>query len=196
MDSGLVPHHSHHLAGLSLSTSPPPLGERDKRSRWTTSHIDSHMMGDYVEGIPEPTSPIHMEDGEFNPNYDPSPDLTELGPIISKIGTFHDRPTYSSVDPPLTHRRYGMPEDETYYEPTSTSYGSYGMSGMPTHDLAFHVESEFGPNTMLGGTPIPYHAERFGSTSHIAPSIPVVEATSHIPPRTRVSDPIRIPDPR
>ena len=49
---------------------------------------------------------------------------------------------------------------------------------------------------MPGGTLIPYHAERFGSTSHIAPSIPVVEATSYIPPRSRVSDLIRIPDPR
>ena len=90
-----------------------------------------------------------------------------------------------------------MPEDdETHFEPASTSYGSYGMSSFPTHDLAFHVESDFEPSTMPGGTLIPYHAERFGSTSHIAPSIPVVEATSHIPPRSRVSDPIRIPDPR
>ena len=137
-----------------------------------------------------------MDDREFTPTYDPSPDMTDLGLVISEIGTFHDRPTYSSVDPPLTHRRYGMPKDETYYEPASTSYGSYGMSGMLTHDLAFHVESEFEPNTMPGGTPIPYHVEMFGSTSHIAPSIPAVEATSHIPPRPRVSDPIRILDPR
>ena len=70
------------------------------------------------------------------------------------------------------------------------------MSGFPTHDLSFHVESEFEPNTMPGGTLIPYHVERFGSTSHIAPYIPLVEVTSHIPPRSRVSDPIRIPDPR
>ena len=49
---------------------------------------------------------------------------------------------------------------------------------------------------MPRGTLIPYHAERFGSTSHITPSIPVVEATSYLPPRSRVSDPIRIPDPR
>ena len=70
------------------------------------------------------------------------------------------------------------------------------MSGFPTHDLAFNVESEFEPNTMLGGTLSPYHAERFGSTSHIAPSIPVVEVTSHVLPRSRFSDPIRIPDPR
>ena len=154
-------------------------------------------MGDQVEGIPEPPSPIHVEDGEFTPTYDPSPDLTKLGPVISEIGTFHDRPTHSRVDSPLTHRRYGMSEDaETRFEPTSTSYGSYGMSSFPTHDLAFHVESEFEPNTIPGGTLIPYHVERFGSTSHIAPSIPVVEVTSHIPPRSRVSDPIRIPDPR
>ena len=111
-----------------------------------------------------------MEDGEFTPNYNPSPDLTELGPIISEIDTFHDRPTYSSIDPPLTLHRYGMLEDdESHFEPTSTSYGSYGMSGFSTHDLAFHVESEFEPNTMPGGTFIPYHTERFGSTSHIAP---------------------------
>ena len=87
-------------------------------------------------------------------------------------------------------------DDETHFELMSTSYGSYGMSSFPTHNLAFHVESEFEPNTMPGGTLIPYHAERFGSTSHIAPSITVVEATSHIPARPRVSDPIRIPDPR
>ena len=68
------------------------------------------------------------------------------------------------------------------------------MSGFPTHDLAFHVESKFEPNTMPGGTLIPYHVERFGSTSHIVPSILAVEATSHIPPRYRVSDHIRIPD--
>ena len=152
-------------------------------------------MGDHEEGIPKPPSPIQVKDGEFTPTYGPSLDMTKLGPVISKIGTFNDRATYSSVDPPLTHRRYGMQEDETYYEPTSASYGSYGMSGMPTHDLAFHVKSEFDPNATPGGTPIPYHVERLGSTSHIAPSIPAVEATSHIPARPRVSDPIRIPDP-
>ena len=89
-----------------------------------------------------------------------------------------------------------LKDDETDFQPASTSYGSYGMSSFPTHDLAFHVKSEFEPNTTLGGTLIPYHVKRFRSTSHIAPSIPVVEATSHTPPRPRVSDPIRIPDPR
>ena len=95
MDSGLAPRHSHHLAGLPPSTSPPPLGVRNRQSR-KTSHIDSHTMGDHIEGIHEPPSSIHVEDGEFTPKYDPSPNLTELGPMISEISTFHDRPTYSS----------------------------------------------------------------------------------------------------
>ena len=87
-----------------------------------------------------------------------------LGPVISKIGTFHDRPTHSRVDSPLTHYLYGMSEDaETHFEPASTSYGSYGMSSFPTHDLAFHVKSDFEPNTMPWGTLIPYHAERLGA---------------------------------
>ena len=63
-------------------------------------------------------------------------------------------------------------------------------------DLAHHVESEVEPSTTPGGTPIPFHAERFGSTSHIAPSILVVEATSHVRPRPSVSIHIRIPEPR
>ena len=75
MDSGAAPRRSRRLARLSPSTSPPPLGERNRQSRWTTSHIDFHTMGDHMEGIPEPPSPIHVEDGNFTPNYDPSPDL-------------------------------------------------------------------------------------------------------------------------
>ena len=137
MDSSVALRRSHRLAGLPPSTSPPPLGERNRQSMKTTSHIDSHTMGDHIEGILEPPSPIHVEDGEFTPNYDPSPDLKKLGPVIFEIGTLHDIPTYSSVDPPLMHCWYGMSKDETYYEPASTSYG---MSGFPTHDLAFHVE--------------------------------------------------------
>ena len=89
-----------------------------------------------------------------------------------------------------------MSGDETHHEPVSTSYVSYNMSGIPAHDPGFHAESEFEPNTMPGGTPIPYHVERFGSTSHIAASILVVEATSHVHPRPGVSSPIRIPERR
>ena len=150
-------------------------------------------MGDHLEGIPEPPSPIHVDDGEFTPTYNPSPELVELGPVIYEIGAMHDRPTNSRADSPLTRYQYGMPEDvETHFEPASTSYGSYGMSSFPTHDLEFHVESNFEPNTMPRGTLIPYHVERFGSTSHIAPSIPVVEATSHVCPRPSVSSHMRI----
>ena len=66
MDSGAAPHCSRCLVGLPLSTS-PPLGESDIYSRRTTSHINSHMMGDHVEGILELPSPIQVEDGEFTP---------------------------------------------------------------------------------------------------------------------------------
>ena len=90
MDSGATPRHSHRLAGIPPSTSTPHLGERNRQSRWTTSHIDSHTMGDHEEGILEPPSPIQVEYGEFTPNYDPSPDLTKLGPVIYEIGSFHD----------------------------------------------------------------------------------------------------------
>ena len=89
-----------------------------------------------------------------------------------------------------------MPDDETHHEAVTTSYVSYGMSGILAHDPTQHVESEFEVNTTPKGTPIPYHVERFGSTSHIAPYIPVVEATSHVHPRPSDSIPIRILEPR
>ena len=87
MDSSVVPRCSCRLAGLPPSTSTPPLGETPRQSRKTISHIDSHTMGDHLEGIPKPPSPIRVDDGEFTPTYDPSPDLAELGPMISEIGT-------------------------------------------------------------------------------------------------------------
>ena len=158
------------------------------------SHIDSHTMEDHSETIPDPPPPIWINNGELTPTYKPSPDLAEFGPVISQIGSLHDRPTHPRADSPLTRYRYGMPDDaETHFDPPSTSYSSYVMTGFSMHDLTFHVESEFEPSTMPRGNPIPYLAERFGSTSHIAPSIPVVEAPSHPPPRSRVSDLIRIP---
>ena len=108
MDSGASPCRSRRLVGLLPSTSPPPLGERPRQSRWTISHIYSHTMGDHLEGIPKPPSPVRVDNGEFTPTYNPSLDLAELGPMISEIGTFHDRPTHSRVNSPLTHNRYGM----------------------------------------------------------------------------------------
>ena len=56
MDSGVAPHRSHRLVGLLPYTSPPPLGERSRQSRQTTSHIDSHTMGDHEDEIPELSS--------------------------------------------------------------------------------------------------------------------------------------------
>ena len=128
MDLSAVLHRSHRLARLPPSTSPPRLGERPRQSRQTISHIDSHTMGDHLEDIPEPPPPIHVDNGEFTPTYDPSPNLAELGPVISEIGTLHDRPNHSSSDSPLTCYRYGMLEyAETHFEPASTSYGSYSV---------------------------------------------------------------------
>ena len=67
---------------------------------------------------------------------------------------------------------------------------------LPAHDLAHHAESEIELSTMPGGTPISFHVERFGSTSHITLSIPMVEASSHVRPRPSVSNPMWIPEPR
>ena len=75
MDSSAAPHHSHRLVGLMPSTSPPPLGERSRRSRWTHTHIDSHTMGDHEDGILELCSPLRVDDGEVTPLFDPSPDV-------------------------------------------------------------------------------------------------------------------------
>ena len=178
MDLGKSLHYSVHLVGLSPSTSPLPLGERNRQSRRTTSHIDSHMMGDHKDEILEMYSPPHeVGDVDSTPVYDPSPEI----------------PSHSGYDPSFTGRWYWFPGDETHQEPTITSHICYGIPDIPTHDPAQHAESEFEPNTMHGGTPIPFHVERFGKTSHIAPSISAVEATSHVRPRPGVSSPIRIP---
>ena len=73
MDLGAAPRRSRHLAGLPPSTSPPPLGERNRHSRQTTSHIDSHTMGDHEDEITKLSTTV----------YDPSPDI----------------PTHSRYDP-------------------------------------------------------------------------------------------------
>ena len=58
MDSGVALRRSLRLAGLPPSTS-PPLGERNRQSKRTTSRIDSHTMGDHEDEIPELSSPPH-----------------------------------------------------------------------------------------------------------------------------------------
>ena len=73
MGLGVTLCHSCFLAGLPPSTSPPPLGERNRQSGRTTSHFDSHTMGDHEDEIPEMSSP-HHEVGEKDPiiTYDAS----------------------------------------------------------------------------------------------------------------------------
>ena len=90
----------------------------------------------------------------------------------------------------------GIGYQATHYEITSSSHVHYGMSDIPAPDPAHHVDSEVEPITTPRGTPIPFHAERFGRTSHIAPSIPAMEATSLVHTRPNVSNHMWIPKPR
>ena len=138
-------------------------------------------MGDHEDEILEMSSPP-QEVGEEDPTpvYDPSPEI----------------PSHTSYDPSFTGRRYWFPGDETHDEPISTSHVSYGMPDIPTHDLEHHAEPEIEPSTTPRGTPISFCVERFGSTSHIAPSIPAMEATSRAHLRPNVSSHIWIPEPR
>ena len=135
-------------------------------------------MGDHEDEIPEMSSLPH-DVGEEDPTliYDPSLEI----------------PSHSGYDPSFTVRRYWFPGDETRHEPISTSHVHYGMPDIPAHDPTHHTELEIEPSTTPGGNAIPFHAERFGSTGHIAPSIPAVEETSHAHPRPSVSNHMWIP---
>ena len=101
MESSAAPHHSRRLAGLPPSTSPPPLGERSRRSKRTTSHIDSHTMGDHEDKIPKLPSSLHeVEEEEPTPTYDPSPDI----PTHSGYDPSRDIPTHFRYDSSSTGR--------------------------------------------------------------------------------------------
>ena len=101
------------------------MGEGNRQSGWTTSHIDSHTMGDHEDEIPEMSSPPHeVGDVDSTPVYDPSPKI----------------PSHFCYDLSFTGRQYWLPGDETHHEPTSTSYIHYGMPDIPAHDLTHHVE--------------------------------------------------------
>ena len=104
MDTSADPRRSHHLVGIPPSTSAPPLGERNRRSRRTTSHIDSHTMGDDEDEILKLSSPS-QDVGEEDPMpvYDPSPDI----PTHSGFDPSHDIPTHSRYDPSYTGTSIG-----------------------------------------------------------------------------------------
>ena len=126
MDSSTTLCRSHRLAGLPPSTSPPPLGEKNRQSSQTTSHIDSHTMGDHEDEIPKMYYPPHeVGDEDPTPIYDPSLEI----------------PSHSGYDPSFTGHQYWFPGDETHHEPTSTNHVSYGMPDIPAHDPTHHVES-------------------------------------------------------
>ena len=67
------------------------------------------------------------------------------------------------------------------------------MPDIPETDPAPHVESLGNPSTAHGGTFISFHAERFGNSSHIAPSTPAMEIPSHTQPKPITSVPLRGP---
>ena len=72
MDSGVEPFRSHRLAGLTPYISPTPLGERTRESRRTTSHFDSHTMGDHEDEILEISSlPHEVREEDPASTYDP-----------------------------------------------------------------------------------------------------------------------------
>ena len=72
MDLGTTFHRYHRLARL-----PPPLGERNRQSRWTTSQIYSHTMGDREDDIPEMSSPPQeVVDLDSTHVYDPSLEIS------------------------------------------------------------------------------------------------------------------------
>ena len=85
------------------------------------------MMGDHEDGIPNLSSPLYVDDGEFTPTL-----ILHLMWLYIMSLILH-----SSYDPSFTGHLYQMLGDETHHEPVSTSYVSYGMFGNPIHDTNF-----------------------------------------------------------
>ena len=91
----------------------------------TTSHFDSHTMGDHEDEIPEMSSPSHK--------------VGEEDPIIT-YDVSHEQPSRSGYDPSFRGRRYWFPGDETHHEPVSTSHVRYDISDIPVPDPTHHAE--------------------------------------------------------
>ena len=122
---------------------------------------------------------------------------TPLGSDHSMAGTSPDDPS-QFLGYMHAHHRYWSHSlnHETHHAPTRTITIRYGMPDLTEIGPAPHVGSGVDPSVMPGGTSIPFHVERFGSTSHITPSIPAVEVPSHTHPRPSTSVPIWGPEPR
>ena len=146
-----------------------------------TSHIAPSIL------VVEITSHVHPRHGASSPIRIPEPRRVTIGNttyITSHVPSSSIPSSSNAIPPP--HSRDPLGQNVT------TSHVHYGMPDIHAHDLAHHAKSEVEPSTMPGGIPIPFHAKRFGSTSHIVPSIPMVEATSHVRPRASVSNHMRI----
>ena len=86
MDLGTTPYHSHHLAGLPPSTSPPPLGERTKHSVRTHSHLDSYTIGNHEHEILNISDlPHHVWEDEPPSTYE-----TLVGSVHHSTGPSHE----------------------------------------------------------------------------------------------------------
>ena len=150
-------------------------------------------MGDHdpeILDIPDRACPI-WED-EPSSTYG-----TLLGSNHSMAGTSPDDPSQFLCYMHAHHQYWSRsPNHETHHAPTSTSTIRYGIPYLPDFGPEPNVRSSVDPGVAPGGTSIPFQEERFGSTSHITPSIPVVEVPSHTQPKPSTSVPIRIPKPK
>ena len=94
-------------------------------------------------------------------------------------------PNYVNTDHRTSsHRSSG----ETHSIPSSTGPFKFVMPDLPETGPSPNVESGVEPSATLGGTAIPFHENRFGS-SHIAPSTPALGGSSHTQPRPNTSVP-------
>ena len=127
------------------------------------------------EALELPPSPPPMMEVDPSSTYGTPPKSGPdgTGPSQHDLSQF---PDYISSDP-----RYWLyyPGEETRHEPTSTGHIRYGMPDIPDPGLAPHVELVGDPSTTSGGNSTPFHVNRFGNSSHIAPSTPAVEIPSH-----------------
>ena len=119
MDLDVTPHHSHHLARLPPSTSPPPLGERTRQFKRTHSHFDSNTMGDHEHEISDISDlPHHVWEDEPPSTYG-----TPIGSGPHLVGLSHEYFYF------LSHCGFGR---------DTLSFSSFSRAS------SFHVSSSFG----------------------------------------------------